>query len=232
MKNILLTRPREHSRELAELLEKGGFAPFIEPLFVVKKNLVNKKVQAKTAAIIITSANACDAVIDFGFAKEVTIFSVGKKTAKKLIAAGFTNIVTAPENSAESLKDLIVKTADKSLEILYFHGSIVTLDFQNELTKLNFKVQKILAYETFAVENFSPEFLEISRQKTFDQVLIFSRNSAKIFFKLASRHNLLEYFAASQILCLSKKILSDVQNFGFTNSATFEEFPILKKFYD
>ncbi len=228
MKNILLTRPHEHSHELAELLEKAGFATFIEPLFVVKKNSVTKRNQNQISAVIITSANACDAVIDFGFSKDVKIFSVGKKTAQKLIAHGFTNIITAPENSAESLKNLIAKTADQSSEILYFQGSVVTLDFQSELKN----VTNILAYETFANENFSTEFLKISQQKTFDQVLLFSKNSAQIFFKLAARHNLLEYFATSQILCLSEKILDCVKKFGFTNSTTFAEFPILKKFYD
>ena len=103
MKNILLTRPHEHSRELAELLEKAGFSAFIEPLFV-KKNSVTKRNQGKISAVIITSANACDAVMDFGFSKDVKIFSVGKKTAKKLITHGFTNIITPPENSANLSK--------------------------------------------------------------------------------------------------------------------------------
>lgn len=232
MKNILLTRTHEHSHELAELLKKEGFSTFIEPLFSVKKITISQKNNSQIPAVIITSANSCDAVIDFGFDKNVKIFSVGKKTTQKLITAGFTNIVTAPESSAESLKQLIIQTTDKSSEILYFHGSIITLDFQSELAQFNLKVQKILAYETLAAENFSPEFLQISRQKTFDHVLLFSQNSAQIFFKLATRHNLLEYFAASQILCLSEKILTDVKNFGFTNSANFTEFPILKKIYD
>lgn len=231
MKNILLTRPKQQSQDLAAFLENAGFATFIEPLFSVKKNLPAKKPTREITAIIITSANACDAVINFELEKNLPVFSVGKKTAEKLIAAGFYNIVTA-ENSAESLKELIIKKADKAGEILYFHGSEITLDFKKALEPFNFSVQKILAYETFASENFSAEFLEISQQKTFDQVLLFSQNSAKIFFKLAARHNLLEYFATSQILCLSEKILSDVKKFGFTNSTTFAEFPILKKFYD
>ncbi len=226
MKNILLTRPRKDSHELASFLEKDGFSPFIEPLFTVKKIAINKKPDSKTSAVIITSANACDAVIDFGFNKNIKIFSVGKKTAQKLFDANFTNIVTSPQNSAESLKDLIAQ--EKHEKILYFHGSVVTLDFSKELKN----VEKILAYETFLTENFSPEFLKISQQKTFNQVLLFSQNSAKTFFELATKHNLLEYFATSQILCLSDKILTCVKKFGFSNSTTFSDFPTLKKFYD
>ncbi|MBP7710107.1 MAG: uroporphyrinogen-III synthase [Rickettsiales bacterium] len=226
MKNILLTRPHKDSYELATLLEKDEFNTFIEPLFSVKKIAINQKADAKTSAVIITSANACDAVIDFGFNKNIKIFSVGKKTAQKLIDANFTNIVTSPRNSAESLKNLIAR--EKHEKILYFHGSVVTLDFSKELKN----VEKILAYETFPAENFSPEFLQISQEQSFDQVLLFSQNSAQTFCKLAAKHNLLEYFATSQILCLSDKILACVKKFGFTNSSTFSDFPTLKKFYD
>jgi len=226
MKNILLTRPHKDSCELAELLKKDGFSAFIEPLFSVKKIALNKKSDSKTSAAIITSANACEAVIDFGFNKNIKIFSVGKKTTQKLFDAGFNNITTSPQNSAKSLKDLIEK--EKHDKILYFHGSVITLDFAKELKN----VEKILAYETFPTKNFSPEFLKISQEKSFDQVLLFSQNSAQTFCKLASKHNLLEYFAASQILCLSEKILCDVKKFGFTNSSTFSDFPTLKKFYD
>jgi uroporphyrinogen-III synthase len=226
MKNLLLTRPHKDSQQLFYLLKKEGFTPFIEPLFTVKKITVSKKTDEKISAIIVTSANSCDAVIDYGFEKNIKIFSVGKKTAQKLFAAKFTNIVTSSHNSAESLKNLI--SQENHEKILYFHGSKITLDFSKELKN----VEKILAYKTFSAKSFSSEFLKISQQKTFNQVLLFSQNSAEIFFKLATKHNLLEYFATSQILCLSDKILACVKKFGFNNSATFSDFPILKKFYD
>lgn len=233
MKKILITRPQEQAQELVQALEKADFIAFVEPLFLVKKIAVRKNLSAEIAAIVLTSSNACETVIDYGFSKNVKIFVVGKKTAQKLQEAGFVNIKVAPQNSALSLKNLIVETQEKNAGlILYFHGLIVTLDFKFELEKSGFAVEKILCYETAEMANFSQNLLGFAAQNSFDQVTIFSQNSAEIFFKLAKKHNLLEYFKGSQILCLSQNIVSRLKKFGFSNSTTFAEFPILKKFYD
>jgi uroporphyrinogen-III synthase len=230
MKNILITRPKDQAQEIAYLLQRNGFQPFIEPLFSVIKLPLIKKILPQISAIIITSANACEAVTNFP--KTTKIFSVGKKTTQKLTQAGFDNIIVAPENSAESLRDLIIKTHDKAGLMLYFHGSVISLDFSQELKNLGFAVEKILAYETHEVKNFSAELLKFSQKAVFDQVLLFSLNSARIFLNLAAKHNMLEYFKHCQILCMSEKILHDVKKSGFQNSATFRELPVLKKFYD
>ncbi|MES2961223.1 MAG: uroporphyrinogen-III synthase [Pseudomonadota bacterium] len=218
---------------MVKTLEQEGFSTFCEPLFSVKKISSGQKIPGKISAIIISSSNACDAIIDFGLPKDVKIFAVGKKSAQKLIEVGFKNVEFAPKNSAESLLNLIIESEEnKSTPILYFHGSIVSLDFKKELEKSGFKVENILSYETQEMPNFSAELLQFIKNNSFDQVLLFSQNSAKIFFKLAAKHNLLEYFKDAQLLCLSEKILHDVRNYGFTNSATFDQFPILNNFYD
>jgi uroporphyrinogen-III synthase len=234
MKSVLITRPKNQSQEISQFLEKQGFSAFIEPLFLIEK--IDSRIKfsdEKVSAVIITSSNACEALIDYDLSKEVKVFAVGKKTAQKLQEKGFKNIHISHENSADDLKNLIIETHNNKLGlILYFHGSITSLDFEKELQDFGFKVKKILAYKTHEVENFSPEFLRFSLNKPFDHVLIFSQNSAKIFEKLARKHNLLEYFKGSQLVCLSEKILFDVKNFGFQNSITFKQFPILNKFYD
>jgi uroporphyrinogen-III synthase len=237
MKNILLTRSKEQSQELAEFLAGQGFKAFVEPLFSVEKFDVKAQLQSlkksEISALIITSANAASAIIECDFPKDIRIFAVGKKSAQKLLESGFTNILFAPENSATSLEKLIIKTQkDKSGFLLYFHGSVISLDFEETLTKFDFKVKKILAYQTKEVEFFSDEFLEFSRQNSFEKVLIFSQNSAKNFINLVKKHNLLEYFQSTQILCLSQKILSEIKKSNLKNSATFSEFPILSNFYD
>ncbi len=233
MKNVLITRPKEQAQEIVYSFEQEGFNTFVEPLFYVKKiDQKNVTKKLKAYAIIITSANACDAVINFNFDKEIKIYAVGKKTAKKLIEKGYKNIIFPPEKTAASLKDLIIKSQKETGKILYFRGSISSIDFKKELKKLGFDVEEIFAYSIIEVKHFSDEFLQFCQKNYFNYVLIFSQNSAKIFAKLARNHNLLEYFLGAQILCLSEKILNDVRNFGFKNSKTFNEFPILRKFYD
>jgi uroporphyrinogen-III synthase len=234
MKSVLITRQKNQSQEIAKLFEVQGFTTFIEPLFLVEKIDVKKQIfSERFSAAIVTSINACSALNDFSFPKNKKIFAVGKKTAEELRKNGFKNIAVSQENSAASLLDLIIETHKEKLDsILYFHGSIINLDFEKELKNFGFKVRKILSYKTHESENFSSELLEFSRQKSFDHVLIFSQNSAKIFEKLARKNNLLEYFKASQLVCLSDKIRLDVKNFQFQNPITFDQFPILKNFYD
>lgn len=234
MKSALITRQKNQSQEIVKLFENQGFEAFVEPLFFVEKiDVKTQVIFEKFSAAIVTSINACSALNDFAFPKDKKIYAVGKKTAEELRKNGFKNIAISQENSAISLMKLIVEThEDKLNPILYFHGSIINLDFEKELKRFGFKVRKILSYRTCESENFSSELLEFSRQKIFDHVLIFSQNSAKIFEKLARKNNLLEYFKASQLVCLSEKIRLDVENFQFKNPITFDQFPILKNFYD
>lgn len=224
MKTVLITRPHQQAKELAQFLENAKFRTFIEPLFAVEK-LPISKISLPISAAIITSANACDAVINSNLSKNIKVFSVGKKTSQKLFEAGFKNIVFSGENSAESLQNLIAYEAGK---ILYFHGSVMSVNFAKKFKN----VENIFAYKTHEMKNFSPELLQFSHQKSFHYILLFSQNSAEIFFKLAEKHNLLEYFKASQILVLSEKILIRAKEIGFKKVKIFTEIPILKKFYD
>lgn len=225
MQKLLITRHSQKARRLALHLEENGFESFCEPLFEVEKLPVADFSGQKVSAIIITSANAAESVIESRISKSVKILAVGKFTAEKLLEAGFENIIYPPQNSAESLLEMARK--EQGL-ILYFRGSDITIDFAKELQN----VREVLCYKTHEIPNFSEELLDFAKKEKFSKVLIFSQNSARIFLRLAAKHNLLEYFGSAQILCLSEKILLDVQKAGFKNSATFDQFPILKNFYD
>jgi uroporphyrinogen-III synthase len=220
MKNILITRSFIASAEIIRLLESQEFQIFCEPLFTVEK-LAVEKISAPISAIIVTSINACFALDNSGIDRETKIFTTGKKTAQELRRIGFKNIILSPRNSAESLFDLV---AQEPGQILYFRGSIISLDFAAKLEN----VRDILAYKTHEVENFSTDFKKIP----YDEVLIFSKNSLKIFYKLIAKYNLLEYFASAQIVCLSEQILDLAKKFRFKKICTFADNPLLKKFYD
>jgi uroporphyrinogen-III synthase len=204
-------------------------------------NLLQNFSQKKIQALILTSSNAADVAFDaaeiLGLNKEIRIFAVGKKTAKKFLEANYKNVICSDKNSAEDLLKIILLDHEvlnkKNQEIfLYFCGEFVTIDFKIELEKAGIAVEKILSYKIIEEQSFSENFLAKIKNLQFDFVLLYSKNSAKHFYELSKKHNLLEYFQGSRILCLSEKILSVLRNFGFKNSATFDEVPILKKFYD
>lgn len=231
MKQLLITRRQSQSREIVDLLQKENFSVFCEPLFSVKK-IKNKISLPQFSAVILTSANAILALEKAAVKKDVKIFTVGKITAKKLRKKGFKNLVISAKNSAQSLvTEIAANKANSSLPLLYFHGSVVTLDFATELKKFGIEVKKILAYETKEKRNFSKEAKKFFKKNRCDYALIFSQNSLRIFAALAKKNNLLEYFSAAKLLCLSPKILEEAGRFGFKNCGLFQEIPTLSKFY-
>ena len=233
MRNILITRDYNRCSKLGQLLESQGFNCFYQPLFKVEKKSHSVISNNQNHIAIITSLNACQTLLDINFDLKNTIFAIGNQTAQELQRLGFKNIIISPQNSASSLKETIIKAnLDKTQNILYLHGPRITLDFGQELSKLGFKVQNILAYDLKELNNFNSDILQFCNNKKLDFILIFSQNSAKIFKKLAIKHNMLEYFIDLKILCFSTKILKEVENLGFKNCASFSQLPILQKFYD
>ncbi len=233
MKNILITRDKNQGQEIASFLENKGFKAFVEPLFKVEKLAVKIPDFTEISAVIITSANACGNLINSDLPRDILVFVVGKKTAQILENVGFTNIKYPKENSALALKELILhSTIDKSKKIIYLHGPIISLDFTKELQPYDFTILKFLSYKIHEFESFSSELLEFVKNEKFEQVLLFSQNSAKIFFKLAAKHNLLEYFKDSSIVAINKKILLAAKNLGFKKLKTFSEIVVLEDFYE
>lgn len=206
MKNLLITRSKSASRELLRAFDEKDCNFFFEPLFTIEK-LPFEKISNEISAVIITSANACFALENSKIRKEIKIFTVGTKTADELKKIGFQNIVISPKNSAVSLFDLVAK---ESGPIVYFRGLDISFDFAAKLQN----VSEVIVYKTHAIEKFSTDFKKIP----YDEVIIFSKNSCEIFRELISRHNLLEYFSRSQIICPSDEILKKARELGFEKS--------------
>lgn len=222
MSTCLIIRAQEEAQKTAKMLETRGFKAIIEPIFSVKKLAVDVT-DKNPQALIITSSNACEAVINSGFTKDVKIFAVGQQSAQQLAAKGYSNITYSPENSAASLNNIISASLDPLAgRILYFCGDTITLDFQLELEPLSFRVAKILAYKIKWHENFSPEFLTKIGKEPLNFILFYSQNSLKNFHRLAKNNNLLEYFGDSTLLCLSDKIAVTAKELGFKKIGDFK----------
>lgn len=230
VKNILITRAREKSVEMVKVLENSGFATFCEPLFMVEKFAVVERFAAVNF-VIVTSANALYSLAQSNLEQNIKIYAIGKKTAEALKRQGFINVFYPEEYNALALKNLILQKEKPGCG-LYFHGSLISLDFGQELAKYGFVIKNILSYKILENAGFSADLLNFTKTTDFTHILIFSKNSAKIFCQLAKTHNLLEYFKKSEILALSEKILDSLKDFGFTNSRLFTSLPILKNFYD
>lgn len=222
MKNIIITRPKEQSKALIEHIARQNHNAICEPIFVVE-NLNFLLTKNDFSALIITSINACAALEKIAPGKEIKIFTIGKKLAKRLNDAGFGNLEVA-----ENAKNLAQKIADFDEKILYLRGEKITFDFAEKFAK----VSQLTVYRIIPNNSFSAGFLDFCNQNPPSEVLIFSKNSAIIFINLAKKHDLLQYFQQSKFICLSEEIRQHVENQGFCQSEIFAENLIVKNFYE
>ncbi|MBL6664239.1 MAG: uroporphyrinogen-III synthase [Rickettsiales bacterium] len=226
-KKILITKDQKRSKNLEGILKKYHYHVHFSPLFDVKY-LNNTITDQDFGAVIVTSAIVVAPLTEISLDKNIRIFSVGKFTTLELKNAGFTNIKTAPNQDANSLKELVISDYKENKEILYLCGDKITLDFKRELAEFNIKVRQYVSYQTNPRTEINKDICGV----TFDYILIFSKNSAKIFLNLVNQNQeLKDNFKLAKILCLSNKIADEFQNSDFKNISNFSELDILQKHY-
>ncbi len=219
-KTIISTRLNPYPQSVTNQLKNLRFDLISEPLFKVTKIKLdqNRFNQANLQAIIFTSANACNTIIDLNLDKNLKIFAIGQASANQLKLAGYNNIFYASKKNAESLKELILQKLDPAKgRVIYFCGESITLDFKSELEKQGFKVDKILSYKLTAIESLSKKFQEKLLNNQISQILLYSKNSAEVFFnllkQLTQKHHIEKTSLQSiKITCLSDQILTKAQS--------------------
>jgi uroporphyrinogen-III synthase len=219
-KTIISTRLNPYPQSVTNQLKNLGFDLISEPLFKVTKIKLdqNRFNQANLQAIIFTSANACNTIIDLNLDKNLKIFAIGQASANQLKLAGYNDIFYASKKNAESLKELILQKLDPAKgRVIYFCGESITLDFKSELEKQGFKVDKILSYKLTAIESLSKKFQEKLLNNQISQILLYSKNSAEVFFNLLKQLTLKHHIEKTslqsiKITCLSDQILTKAQS--------------------
>ncbi|GDX36215.1 hypothetical protein LBMAG18_07260 [Alphaproteobacteria bacterium] len=246
MKKILITRSKHNCKALSKFLIAQNYQVFSEPLFKVKKfcgqtnleNIENKFAINKSLVLIITSQNALACLSKIKFDKEILIFAVGKKTAQAINKLGYINVHYPLQSCANELFKLIVNYKFKNNpSLLYLRGEQITFNFKGILLKHGFKVEELIVYKTIKLQNFSQTFCDEVKKNNFEMVIVFSQKSLELFFLLAKKHNLLEYFVNSCLIGFSDKIVEQAkllskENLKFKKIEKLSDNRILKKFYE
>lgn len=236
MKNILITKSKNRSQDLAEFLSKNNYQIFYQSLFSIQKKIPQNLFLPehnfqKPIIVILSSANSIYVLKKLHIHKNSQIFVVGNPTAKKLHRLGYKNVFYPNIMSGKNLFELI-KSQLKPCEIYYFHGEKISFDFTKNLKNEGFNIKNFIVYKTKEIKVFSKDFLDNLKKYYINEVLIFSINSLEIFEKLIKKNNLLEYFNSKNIICLSSKIAENAQKIGFKNISIFADNKILKNFYE
>ena len=212
---ILITRPLNEAKLLAQELKRFHVTTIIEPLtsfgYFKKKIILNDK-----KLFIVTSLQSVHALRKYQNNYQQIISGgrflvVGKKVTKELKSIGVKKIIKNFNTSFNLLKYLS-RSKFKENKIEYLCGSIVSQDFINGLKNNQINYQKKIIYKTIAKKQLSKKCLSLLKNKKIKIVLIYSEYSARLFSNFIKRNNLNEFLSDICFICLSKRISEVIQN--------------------
>jgi len=178
---VLLTRPVEDSRALAETLEARGeaedIAPLIWPLTRIVPTVTALKLPFTTGALLFTSANGVRAFAALVDRRDLPALCVGKATARAARKAGFRDCIPAG-GDARTLAELARQSGIR--EFFHPRGRDTAGDLKGWLAETGQRVTEAVLYQA---EETGPPPAPVAAalaRGTVDLVTIWSRRGAAI----------------------------------------------------
>lgn len=141
---VLVTRPLEDSRAVAEALEADGIECLIWPLTRIVPTMAALKVPHGVGGLLFTSANGVRAFAAACPRRDLPALCVGAKTAAAARRAGFAEAVSA-EGDARALAALARKSGIRAF--LHPRGRDATGDLKGWLAESGQQVAEAILYE-------------------------------------------------------------------------------------
>ncbi len=202
---VLLTRPREDSEVLSDLLHGHGIETVIEPMMEIIPTGIIPDFDG-VQAVLLTSANGARALADKSTARDVPVFAVGDATAYAAREAGFASVESA-SSDVRALADLVqarLKPDDGAL--LHPAGSRVAGDLAGMLNGQGFDVRRAVLYEARLSVDLSEPICEQLAAGALDAALFFSPRTAQSFGILINQARLSSACANMDAFCLSAAV--------------------------
>ncbi|MEZ5831910.1 MAG: uroporphyrinogen-III synthase [Dongiaceae bacterium] len=211
---ILITRPIEDAKPLADALHERGVEVLIEPLLDIR-HLDDAEMDLDgVQALIFTSANGVRAFAALSPRRDLKAFTVGDGSAEAARQAGFPNVESA-KGDLEALAALLVDRLKPEDGVLFHAAGTVTAgDLKGRLEGLGYRVRRSQLYEAKIATALSPETRANLTQGSIDAVFLFSPRTAGTFAELwrdAGSPSL----ASAQAYCLSAAVAREVGNLGW-----------------
>lgn len=214
---VLVTRPASSGARTAKKLEARGHRPLLLPLTAAVHDIETTRTALETSpgAIAVTSAEAIRALQTLGteLARHLTrpLFAVGKATAGKAAAIGFTMVQHSQGDGAE-LADLIaaqrVFLDDRPLT--YLAGFPRASGFEARLARHGVPFEIAECYRMEAIQPSTEELLEFLGNSPVDAILFYSGHAAERFFSLPEVAGNIARLKNTRLLCLSATIATIV----------------------
>ena len=204
--HLLITRPIEDAKPLAQALDKQGHKTSIESLMEIRELKTTNLKLSGIQAILITSANGIRALAKMYKDKNILICTVGDASAIAAHKLGFTNVRSASGNVEALIKMVKKELSPTDGPLVHIAGSYRTGDLAKTLRSAGFVTRRKILYDAKAVKNFSTKTNIALKKNDIDGVLFFSPRTASIFCQIVKNSNLLDNCQPIKAFCLSKAV--------------------------
>jgi uroporphyrinogen-III synthase len=214
---VLITRPEEDAKPLAEMLRQRGYETIVSPLMRIRLCDGPEIPLNGIQAIVATSANAIRALQRRTARRDVRVFAVGTHTAEVALVAGFADVRQGSGDS-HPLAIFVRKAADPaSGPLLWIAGRDRTAAFAGALTARGFEVQVQVLYAAEEASALTEEAAAALSTNRIDAVLLFSPRSASVFAKVVQNQGLLNGCRRMVALCMSQAVAQKLSTLPFAN---------------
>ena len=206
---LLLTRPRQDSLALAEVLARHGIESLIEPMMKVRIDDDARLDLSGAQAILLTSANGARALAATSPDEEarcLPILAVGCATAQAARDAGFRS-VTAAGGDVEALAALaIARLRPDAGRLVHVAGRDTIGGLSERLAAAGFETKRVPLYDAVAASAFSTPARRALEAQTLAGAAFYSPRTARLFAKLARESRLDLTARALTAFCLSQAV--------------------------
>jgi uroporphyrinogen-III synthase len=211
---LIVTRPLEDARPLAERLTAAGHEVILAPLLTIQAVGDLTIPERDYQAVLITSANGARALKgspSFARLKGATAIVVGPSSAAAATSAGFARVEQAGGDVAALARCAVASLRPDGGPLLYVSGAVTSGDLASNLAESGFEVDRVVAYEASPVEALPELCATALAAGRADGVILFSPRTACIWARLVKAAGLAP--AASRLVhyCRSDNVAASVR---------------------
>jgi len=218
---LLVTRPKIDAEHTAAALRSLGHEAIIAPLLHITVAADARIGSGPWAAIVITSANAAHAIAvhpDLTQLRALPVFTVGRRSAQAIIAAGFADVSNA-DGGVTELSNLAAARVRPGASLLYLAGEDRAGDLAGDLRTRGFAVQTAVIYRAVAAASL-PRLAVEALASGIGGVLHFSRRSAETYVAAARTADMLAAALKPVHYCISAEVAETLSRKGATEVRT------------
>lgn len=218
---LLVTRPKADAERTADALRARGHCAIVAPLLRIEALEHAEIGPGPWAAILVTSANAAQAVVRHKRLAELRllpVFAVGEHSAQAMRVAGFAEVTSAGGDRGD-LTRLLARRLKHGGSLLYLAAADRSGDIAGDLNAQNFTVCTAVVYRAVAADTL-PQAAAGALAAGVDGVLHFSRRSAEAYVKVARAAGLLAGALKPVHFCISAQVAEVLAQAGAADIRT------------